>query len=378
MASSISLILHPGHGKCGSTSIQDAIYKQENWLREQGIYIPDSEFQFKFERKIGTATAYPPHRLFADLLAGKTNIQDFEQRLDQILSQAVNSDCKSLIISTERLSAKTSSFSNSCHQVLASKFQDIKVIYYIRRQDDWLLSSWQQWGHKEGNSLQEWLDFCLNKGLPGFLEFSNFFKRIYGESHLSVVPLHKTAWHKENLIADFYHRIGIEFPENIKTDRKANMALNPHLCDSLSRIPNLYESAEDISIKNLLHKYINSRELLFRRDASFFPLNLRQKVMTSFYNENQELHHQFFPLLDFECLFGVEPKAQKIAFDETADNTLNDIESIKEVLAIQTDLLVSILRHLENQKAINSRKLLSFQHLKRYLSKLIKSTKTTR
>ena len=115
-------------------------------------------------------------------------------------------------------------------------FPHVQVIYYIRRQDDWLLSAWQQWGHKTGKLLDAWVDHCLLSHLPSFLWNANHFQEIYGASSLSVVPMHRTALLNGALVADFYQRLGIDAPDQGAGGENQNLSINPYLCEVLAAI----------------------------------------------------------------------------------------------------------------------------------------------
>ena len=124
------------------------------------------------------------------------------------------------------------------HRVLAARFAHVQVIYYIRKQDDWLLSAWQQWGHKTGKLLDAWVDYCLLSHLPSFLWNANHFQEIYGASSLSVVPMHRTALLNGALVADFYQRLGIDAPDRGRVARtRTCQSIPTYAKSSLPSVP---------------------------------------------------------------------------------------------------------------------------------------------
>lgn len=103
MNSSIPLILHPGFGKCGSTSIQNFIYRNGSLLKEHGIFIPDSKFQFDFESRRSPAQSTIPLWYFYDFLENRRPIALLEERLDSIITSIQDNYVKALLISSEIL-----------------------------------------------------------------------------------------------------------------------------------------------------------------------------------------------------------------------------------------------------------------------------------
>jgi len=345
MSSKPSLILHPGHSKCGSSSIQNALYTQSGHLEKQGVYLPDSKFQFQFEETKAQAKFTYPLMFFKDVYEGTIELSQFQERLETVLQQAADSDCKSIIISAENLSLLSRIPRNhQIHEILAASFQTIKIVYYVRRQDDWIVSCWQQWGHKDGSSLDQVLNRFSSKNIPTFLEVVSALKEVYEEAELSVVPLHKSALKGENLISDFYQRAGLGMPTESIKHNIANSAFSPYFCEVLSAIPNLYNSIHDNSIKSLLNKYVSDQSPIFNRHKDFLPLNLRHKIMAHFYQDNKELHQQFFPSLDFDELFGIEEPPANGAEPSEIDTLKAEVEALKEVTAIQTEILISLVK----------------------------------
>lgn len=343
MSSSIPLILHPGFGKCGSTSIQHFIYSNESLLKEHGVFIPDSKFQFSFENRYSPAQSAIPLWYFYDFLENRKPIELLEDRLDRIIESAKDYDVETLLISSEILAVIESPGTVKVHETLASRFPDTKVVLYIRKQDDWILSSWQQWGHKEGHSFKEWCDYCMDTGRPNFLKTAKMLEKIYGSDTLTVIPLNRSALKGNNLLEDFccHSKLTQLDLQRSKEGAVANTSLNPYLCEILSLSSSIYPSRDDEFIKELLLDYGRDSTLLLRRQPDFVSPAQRSEIMKFYQKENRLLHSRYFSELDFYSVFPC-PEQINRSYDSEPGNSRNH-----EILGIQIELIVSLMKRIK-------------------------------
>lgn len=345
MKNGIELVMHPGHGKCGSTSIQVDVYKRREQLEERGVYLPDANFRCSFEPNILPEQSYPgqfyPIWYLEDLLWGRLPVSHLERRLDESLGHAAGHGCERLLISAENLSNIECAYTLDVHRVIASRFDRSRIFYYIRRQDDWILSSWQQWHHKVGTSLRAWVDQCLEKHIPGFLATADQLEDVYGEGSLSIIPLHHSAFAGGDLLSDFYRRAGLDLTDESR-EPISNQAVNPYLCEILARIPSVFEAKyHDTQIADLLERHVSSSELLYRRHRDFMDEAMRIRILKHFERENRELHRRYFEDLDFDDIYGPPPAARE------EQRTAQEFDAVKEVLAIQMELVLHLLKSKE-------------------------------
>ena len=180
----MDLLLHPGHGKCGSTTIQQFLYDNREAFEEKGYAIPDRFFHFRFERDCDFSVAQPPVRYFSEINK-QGNYFLLEQRIEEAFERARKSDIHTFILSAENLS---SLHTGPLHKILSKYFDVKKVLYYIRRQDDFLLSAWQQWGHKSGRRFAEYCHQQLKKRHPSYTDSAEMLESYYGKDGLEVAP----------------------------------------------------------------------------------------------------------------------------------------------------------------------------------------------
>ena len=71
---------------------------------------------------------------------------------------------RQVVLSAENLSDRSDD-ALRCFTDVVRRYET-EVVVYLRRQDDWLLSAWQQWRAKTEPDLQSWLDRASRR-LPG-------------------------------------------------------------------------------------------------------------------------------------------------------------------------------------------------------------------
>lgn len=367
----IKLILHTGHDKCGSSSIQSFLYSNFDELNKQGVYLPDRNFKFSFETSKTDFELQSPIFYFKELIE-RNDFISFENRLREVLNKAKISNCKAILISAENLSnGNAIRKGKQIHEILAYYFEKRFVIYYVRRQDDFLVSSWQQWGHKTGTTLKEYIDESLDKYNPDFLVTINFLEEIYGEDNVTLIPLHKKAFSKGSLITDFCERCQLNICNQNNIEIQKNKSLNPYLCEILRHIPHIYQNVHDSSIKNLLMSYVETEEILFANQKNILNEEQRNKILLTFQHDNHIISEKYFNNLCYEDIWVRTVESDLVDYSQ--------IEQLKDVIALQMELIINLLKEQEKKEYKQRRKFILYNRLKQtiktYPRKIVSSLK---
>lgn len=333
----VRLVLHPGHPKCGSSSIQDALRQNAGELAARGVFQPSRR----------------PNQIFIRAC----DSQDFdpvENWLVRLLDGAREAGCDTLVVSSENLGVRQLvSAGRGLHEILGRHCDPVDVIYYLRRQDDWMVSMWQQWGHKAGFDLRRFVGDRLGFGEPGYLPATELFADVYGGDRVVAVPLHRDALIGGDLISDFQERAGIGPLPVEDPGRHRNPSMSGYLCDVLARVPEVYdqglvervaEGKTDHSVGRLLRRHV-SPDLLFNRDKRVMPLEERRRVLDHFEDDNRTLHARYFPDVSFDAVFGVaEPRR-----GEELEELRAHVDGLEDVVAMQMQVIVQLLRESEER-----------------------------
>jgi len=309
----MNLILHPGHGKCGSTSIQKFLYDNRATFEAKGCAVPDRFFYFRFEKNCDFSVAQPAVCYLSDIHK-QGNYSLLNKRIERSIENAEKSDIHTFILSAENLANITT---GPLHEIFSKYFDVKKVLYYIRRQDDFLLSAWQQWGHKSGRKFAEYCNHHLKSGHPVYTDNAKMLESHYGRDTLEVAPFSRKAFHNGDLISDFLVKTGLDaFNHPKSTASVENRSLNPLVCDYLAQFPEIYITAHDNHPKTNLEKYKSSEPWLFDPRKDYLDDTQRRSILDHFEADNRNLHSVYFPYFSYDLMFGVSANNQSVGQEQ--------------------------------------------------------------
>lgn len=345
----MNLILHPGFGKCGSTTIQSALNSNRSLLEEQHIYLVDKDFvkknASKFLRNVEKLTLV----WYFEYVKNKKVFDAFEEALNDLITEKLAQGFKTILISAENLSnPQHHKEYEGIHLKLKKVFNINAVIVYVRRQDDHLISSWKQWHHKKGEGLYRMIENRIKIGVPDFKTVIDFYSNCYGKDTVSVAPLHRSALFKNDLFFDFCHKAGIKLPEYIESVDIKNSSGNFYLYEILSRISYLYDEPSDSKILRAINQKIDKNSPLLKNSS--FPVldnDMRRKVLEYFETDNKYLHQNFFSHCDFDELYPMPSEDNR----NDSDKLREEVENLKDIVALQMEIILKSQR--KNQKIWN-------------------------
>lgn len=267
------LILHIGAAKCGSSSIQRMLAVEHEKFVSHGYFPLDKNF--------GIKGPFVGHQLWmVEELARRPN--DFIP-LFRVLHQYPH---ETTIISSENL-CNYPKFPRFLKEHMIG-FDRIRVIMYIRRQDDFLISAWQQWGVKEGIPFNQWIE----KNKERFANWDRIIKHwidAFGKEAITVRPLNRL--HQNDACRDFLQFLGLG-PIDFKTFRH-NMSFNDDIVD-LAECNNVFEDHVDEGFYRFAFKLLGRRAL---REGPSWRMSLEQRL--EFYEQYRECNDRvkewFFP-----------------------------------------------------------------------------------
>jgi hypothetical protein len=220
------LFLHIGFNKTGSTSLQKDLALNAAALRQQGILYPRrAAAPYMQGRQHVPLAAAVPERDVRWLHAGKRATRD--QAYEALFADLRGEDFETLVLSSESFGG----LDMDARKVawIRDRFADYEIhaVAYIRRQDGYFLSTYQQ-GIKGGATRA--FDFASYRSRPA-LKFAarlDLWRQGFGAGRVHVRPFEPRLWPGRELLHDFLDTIGAQRggitpskPENEGLDYRA-------------------------------------------------------------------------------------------------------------------------------------------------------------
>lgn len=226
-----TVYFHIGTTKTGSTSIQDFLTGNRNVLLRKGVDV----FTEREEN--------PARRMRAgDWLKGRIGpsfaFEGFEQWVPEFIRLLTGSPVEKIIL-TEELS--WFSIVHTKRKVQFRQFvdalravSDLKLIVYLRRQDAFLMSSYQEIlknGWLNGKTCRQQMNTRDHRSLE-YRERLAWLIPLMGKENIIVRPFEAGQFVDGSLIADFLHCAGIPLTDEFTSlDRKSNIGMSPLLTE---------------------------------------------------------------------------------------------------------------------------------------------------
>lgn len=330
------LVLHIGFGKCGSTALQRFLLRAQDDLRAEGVVLVDQKMAHP---GAGRATGVAQVRmgpLLAEPEAG-TEIPAALQRLAR--DMAFHGEHTALL--------SCESLSNSHHYPaffagLRDLFE-IRVLAYLRPQEDLLPSYWKQSALRQGHGFETFVAQAMRFMTPNYLLRLTAWKRLLGAENLSVGSIRREALRGGDLFEDACHRLGLPHDRlaHARPDKPVNPTFDHHLLSVLAEAPHLLEGANMGQLYNYLEAMLHPSGFSHGRN----PLSQarRAEIHAHYEAQNRELVAGFMPGTAYEDAFGAGPAPrEKDVSDDLAQATARSLAYTLDLLRKQHTEMVSL------------------------------------
>lgn len=280
-------VLHIGANKTGSSAVQAFIRSNLAVFHDAGYMVPDSN--------LGTSDRITGEHVFAfQKYVVPNDIKGLTAALDQLKAEVGG---KTVLCSAENLSnpGRFQTFSE------VVKKYSIKIILYIRRQDELIASSWQQWPSKVMDDFNAWLVTALQNTGHWERTIANW-ENTVGADNVTVRLFERESFPEGNIMLDFMDCLGIPYEDADLVFPGSD--INPSYSDAITGLVagnrSIFKHQHDNEFYKMIQAltgeaYIESPKI------SLLTEKQRDNIAKFFEVQNERIREKYFP--EREALF---------------------------------------------------------------------------
>ena len=328
------LILHIGASKAGSSAIQGFLKDNSQTLAKAGVIVPSDKLDLTSEIT-GEQIWFLEQAISKDIKEGTDIVT---RRMLRLLEESTQEDKPlTIIVSAENMS------NSQGHQWLFAKLRDkfeIKVLIYIRRQDDFLMSSWQQWYLKTSPDFWAWL--VENVGTKGnWFDNLEVWRDIYGVENMDVRIFERSKLIGQDLITDFCQAIDVKTEGLLLDVGTRNPSHSVAVQEIAHAANNLFTDIHDNEFYQMVTELTGAS--FHKKNGQTF-LNKRQRVaiMGKYFTSNQNVIKTYFP--------DMNPNEPLFAPIAGSSEVIGEHELERQKMAILTTMVYALYKRQKQNK----------------------------
>lgn len=319
------VILHIGGAKCGSSAIQAYLARNAAVLAARGVGVPGTQLDFR------SPVTGEQIWFFEDAVA-TGDLAGMGGRMVRLLDEAAARGLPRLVVSAENLCN---------HAALAAALAgslagaDVRIIFYVRRQDDFLISSWQQWNLKRYATVESFLTDRAGldaRWLTVILPWADAF----GDACITVRPFVRARLANGDVIDDFFRVTGIPQDGTTPLECNANPSFDEALARLAHRVRDVFDGPHDNRFYDVMARLLGEAALKKGSASSLLDLETRRAILSLYDEENAALKARFMPELGEGPLFA-PPGDEDVILRAEAERLSDDIAMLtRAVYALAT------------------------------------------
>ena len=320
------LILHIGGAKCGSSAIQAYLRQNAETLMNRNVAVPGKALDFSSEVTGEQIWA------FEDAATGASDAAGLKARLIKLFADADDHGTGKIVLSAENICNHA-----SLAPILASTCgnRSVKVVFYVRRQDDFLISGWQQWHLKVFDTVEAYLADRVGRVACWHSMIAPWADAL-GDDNIVVRPFVRDHLKNKDVVADFCNVIGIDQTGLSALPRAANPSFDEALARLAHRVNDVFDGPHDNRFYETMVRLLGADALKKDSASSLLSLETRHHILARYAEENEQLKKRFLPELGDAPLF-------KLPNEDNVRN-LSDAKKLSDDMAMLTRCVYALAK----------------------------------
>ncbi len=279
------LIVHIGANKTGSSAVQRFLSMNNLGLRAEGIVVPDNGF--RVVDKIEGHHVWGFQDLLKSVSEGRKQLEDVIDAIDLAYPNAT-----AILLSAENLTANPAA--PSLFEDLVKRYET-KVIIYIRRQDEYILSTWQQWNSKLSADFWAWAISVVGV-LGDWQAYLENWETVIPRDQITVRIFDRSKLEGGDIIADFHSMLGISKPLSALAypEGTVNPSFSDAIVDLVKGNELIFRNAHDNDFYNFVLKMTGDKYLKTARQSSI-TFSQRRSIIKRYRQQNAWVKKAYFP-----------------------------------------------------------------------------------
>ncbi|MCS0504352.1 hypothetical protein [Ancylobacter mangrovi] len=280
-----TLVLHIGAPKCGSSAIQAYLGANAAALAPYGFLVPDCEFG------VGGQTGGYQIWYLEQVASLDDPTAALTERLTALARHMRENGFHTALASAENISGRIELIEPFVTAATAAGL-DLRVVLYIRRQDSYIISAYQQWGAKNFASVKE---YALGGGAPApWSWIADPWALAVGRERFRLRLFQRGALHGGDIVQDYVQELGLP-TEGMADIERVNRSYDEYLVELGAEVRDVFEGPHDNGFFETMERLLGENAYKKGSSSHLLTYGQRRLCMRYYRSDNRKLRKAYLP-----------------------------------------------------------------------------------